>query len=67
MQGYKGIGTEQGIWVPDDAALSYALARCGVRLVDPSAPEAAEFCDLIKDWFFSGNFYHTQKEEPIYD
>lgn len=67
MQGYKGIGPEQGLWIPQNEALFYALARCGVQLVDPSAPEAQEFCAMLESWFFSGNFYRTEKEEPIYD
>ncbi|EJX00155.1 hypothetical protein EVA_11740, partial [gut metagenome] len=65
--GYKGIGPEQGRWIPQNEALLYALSRCGVQLVDPLAPEAQEFCTMLEDWFFSGNFYRTEKEETVYD
>ena len=67
MQGYKGIGPERGRWIPQNEALSYAFARCGVQLVDVSAPEAQEFCAMLESWFFSGNFYRTEEEEHIYN
>lgn len=53
---YVGIGTEHGKCVCEDEALDYVLERCGVSLVDSDAPEQQEFCEMLTNWYFSGDW-----------
>lgn len=58
---YKGIGPMAGTIVEDEDAMEYALEQCGV-VVDARAPAARELLDMLPDWFFSGNWIHTEGE-----
>lgn len=58
---YKGTGPMRGVTVRDEDALDYALEQCGL-VVDARAPAAREFLDMLPDWFFSGNWIHTEGE-----
>ena len=50
MKGYRGIGPEEGVFVKEEDAYQYALARCLY------GPEKEEFREMLVHWFFSGNF-----------
>lgn len=63
MDGYQGIGIRRNEWVPMDEALNYALQKTGLSISDPAAPEHTECIRAFLDWYYSGNFYQTYKEE----
>jgi len=54
---YCGIGCEEGKIVPVAEAFEYALQQCGIALLPHSekAPDYADFCEMLVDWYFSGN------------
>lgn len=54
--GYRGIGPNTGKFVPAEEALDYALAQCGVAVVDSAAPEAEEFLSMAEEWYFDGGW-----------
>ena len=54
--GYRGIGENSGTFIPAEAALSYAKERCGIKDIDSSAPDAQEFCEMLVEWYFSGEW-----------
>ena len=56
IKGYEGIGPENGKFVRAEDALIYASERCGIRKIDVTAPDAAEFMEMLVEWFFSGNW-----------
>lgn len=55
--GYKGIGLESGRYIPADKALAYAMERCQVKPADLPGDTWPEFCEMLVDWFYSGNWY----------
>lgn len=55
-EGYRGYGSEWGIFVPEPDALDYALRRCGLAVRDPAAPDHAEFIHDFKEWFYSRSY-----------
>lgn len=56
QKGFKGIGPNAGKFVHIGNAHSYALDKCGISVIDPTAPEHDEFMDMLVEWFFSGNW-----------
>lgn len=56
--GYRGIGENSGTFIPEEAALDYAKERCGIKDIDNSAPDAQEFCAMLVEWVFSGEWVH---------
>ncbi len=59
---YLGIGRETGKVVPATEALDYALQQCGLAFLPHAekAPDHAEFCEMLVDWYFSGDWIrHT--------
>ena len=63
---FIGLGENQGICVPIEEALDYALEQCGVTL-DEDAPDAAafreEFLHDFVAWFFSGDWFKLYGDE----
>lgn len=57
---YIGIGAKNhGIIVEEDEALEYALLHCGLEIADNNAPDAEEFREMLKEWYFSGEWRRT--------
>ena len=56
MTRYIGIGDNAGQVEGADDALEYAAARCGIQSIDPDAPEAEEFCRMLEEWYYSGDW-----------
>lgn len=52
MSNYKGLGPNTGIHVAAEDALRFAAERCGFEIANPDAPEYAEFCWMVTEWFF---------------
>lgn len=63
LEGWKGIFCESGKFVPADEGFSYVCARVGITAFDHDAPIAAEFAEMVVDWFFSGNWIEVYEEE----
>lgn len=53
---YKGIGPNEGKIVPESVALAYVFERVGVKMVNLVAPEYEEFCEMLVEWYFSGEW-----------
>ena len=62
IKGYEGIGPEKGKFVRTEDALIYATERCGIRKIDVTAPDAAEFMEMLVEWFFSGNWVKVYED-----
>lgn len=56
---YAGMGRNRGKTVDEDEALSYAMEQCGVT-VDDAAADAAEFKEMLVDWYFSGDWQRVE-------
>ena len=56
--GYLGIGPEEGIFVPEAEAFTYALERCQTGTEE----EGKEFREMLIDWYYSGNWIKTEGE-----
>lgn len=52
MSGYMGIGSEKGIFVPENIAFEYAFERC----MEGTAEDKKEFREMLVEWFYSGNW-----------
>lgn len=57
--GYLGIGPEEGVFVPEAEAFTYALERCQTG----NEEEVKEFRKMLVDWYFSGNWIKTEGED----
>lgn len=53
---YIGIGDNAGKIIDAEEALEYAAARCGIRIIDPDAPEVEAFCEMFEEWYFSDDW-----------
>lgn len=51
-----GVGPNRGSKVPQKDALATACAGCGIHLPNPMAADAAEFSQMLVEWYFSGNW-----------
>lgn len=63
LKGYEGFATEKGKFVRTEDALAYATERCGIRSIDTTAPDAAEFMEMLVEWFYSGNWVRVYEED----
>lgn len=63
IKGYEGFGPEKGKIVRAEDALAYATERCGIRSIDTTAPDAAEFMEMLVEWFYSGNWVTVCEED----
>lgn len=54
--GYEGFGPNRGKFIEADNALEYALAQCGISIVDSFAPDCEEFTEAFETWYFSDNW-----------
>lgn len=52
MNGYIGIGPEEGIFVPEDKAYQYALERC----LSGTEEVQEEFREMLVEWFYYGDW-----------
>lgn len=49
-----GYETMDGkLFVKAEDALDYALAACGVTIVDDEASEFQDFKEMLEEWYFS--------------
>lgn len=62
---YVGITRNEGLNVPDDQALGFAMSACGV--MRPSftvrTDDVEAFDKFLVEWFYSGNWIHVVDEE----
>lgn len=52
MIGYLGLGPENGAFVPEEKAYSYAIERC----LRGTENDQKEFREMLVEWFYSGNW-----------
>lgn len=55
-KGYKGIGPNEGKFVPASEAFKYVCKQVGILAYECSAPEFDEFKQSTVEWYFSGNW-----------
>lgn len=63
IKGYRGFGPNDGIFVPTEAAFTYVCGKCGIKSFDILAPEAAEFIEMLVEWYFSSSWVEEGWEE----
>lgn len=56
MNGYIGIGPEEGNFIPAESAFEYALERCTHGTLD----DKKEFREMLVEWFYSGNWIEEE-------
>lgn len=49
---YIGAGKDSGSVIEPEEAMEYALKKCGIKIINPCAPEYKEFIDMLEEWFF---------------
>jgi hypothetical protein len=54
--GWRGFGPNKGKFVEVGDAFPYVCEQVGITVFDPTAPDAAEFKEMLVDWYFSGNW-----------
>ena len=65
LKGWRGIGPEAGKFVPAADGFRHAAQECGITMVDPAAPLADEFKEMLVEWYFSGNWIEVDENEEI--
>lgn len=60
--GYCGIGTNRGIYVNKEDAVSYALQHCHIQLIPGEEPNS-EFTSMLEEWFFSGDWIEGNESD----
>lgn len=66
---YIGVssGPYAGMVIESECALEFALTNCGLPCraehINMSAPDAAEFCEMLVEWFYSGAWLAVDTEE----
>lgn len=60
---YRGIGLERGICVPFEKALAYAMERCQIAEASLPGDTWPEFCEMLVDWFYSGNWIAVEEAQ----
>ena len=63
--GYKGIGPNAGIFVPEIDAFDRAAKACGIRVENPNAPLAGEFLGMLIDWYYSSDWIEVKGSEEL--
>ena len=61
IKGWEGILSERGKFVAAEDGFSYAAEQCGLQMIDTEAPAAAEFKEMLVEWFFSGNWLEVKE------
>lgn len=56
LLGWKGITCNVGKFVPAEEGFDYVCQQVGIEGFDETAPDAAEFKEMLIEWFFSGNW-----------
>lgn len=56
LKGWRGIGPNAGLYIAVGDGFSFARDRVGITLFDHTAPDAAEFKEMLIEWYFSGNW-----------
>lgn len=54
--GYIGIGPEEGTFVPEQMAYTYAMERCQTGTEE----EVKEFREMLVEWYYSGNWIKAE-------
>jgi hypothetical protein len=62
LKGYKGITLEKGKFVAAEDAFDYVCKQVGIAAFYNSAPEAAEFKEMLIEWYFSGNWIEVYED-----
>ena len=62
-KGWRGIGPEAGKFVQAADGFRHAAQECGITMVDPAAPLADEFNEMLVEWYFSGNWIEADEKE----
>lgn len=60
--GWRGIGPNAGKYIAAEDGFSYVRDQVGITLFDQTAPDAAEFKEMLIEWFFSGNWIEVYEE-----
>lgn len=61
--GYKGVTLNKGKFVEAEDAFTYVCKQVGIAAFDCNAPEAAEFKEMLVEWYFSGNWLEVYEED----
>lgn len=56
QKGFKGIGPNEGKFVPAEDALIVAFGAVGIVIHNYAAPDAKEFRKMLLEWYYSGNW-----------
>lgn len=56
LRGWRGIGPNRGQFVHADEAFDHVAHDVGIVAFHETAPLAAEFRDMLVEWYFSGNW-----------
>ncbi len=60
--GYIGIGPEEGTFVPDSIAYTYAMERCQNGTLEEQKAFKEEIVPLIVEWYYSGNWIKAEED-----
>jgi hypothetical protein len=63
FKGWKGISTNTGKYVAAEDGFEYVCEQVGIEAFDETAPDAAEFKEMLIEWYFSGNWIEDYKED----
>ena len=63
LKGWEGISTNRGKFVEVDEAFHYICKQVGIAAFYNTAPEAAEFKEMLIEWYFSGNWVEVYDDE----
>ena len=56
FKGWRGIGPNAGSYIAAEDGFSYICQQAGIESFDDTAPDAAEFKEMLIEWYFSGNW-----------
>ena len=62
LKGWEGFGPNRGEFVKAEYGFLYICEKVGIVETDPAAPEAAEFREMLIDWYFSGNWVEVYED-----
>lgn len=62
LKGYEGITLNKGKFVDAEDAFSYVCKQVGIAAFYNTAPEAAEFREMLIEWYFSGNWVEVYED-----
>ena len=58
--GYRGMCSNQGIYIDNEDALMYAMEQCGIKPSNERDMDA-EFTDMLVEWYYSGDWIADTK------